>query len=108
MGKGLSVESQGKFLQEIAAEVQLGEVREGGEGGYVGNLGKRREGVGRRSYSPYSQPLFFPCCQTNTDRLTVTCCEEQSFASEILHKVPTCEATSSTKQFLSIIVAMVS
>ena len=105
MGKGLSVESQGKFLQEIAAEVQLGEVREGGEGGYVGNLGKRREGVGRRSYS---QPLLSPCCQTNTDRLTVTCCEEQNFASEILHKVPTCEATSSTKQFLSIIVAMVS
>ena len=42
MGEGFSVKSQGKLLQEIAAEVQLGEVREGGEGGDVGNLGKRR------------------------------------------------------------------
>ena len=40
MGEDFSVESQGKLLQEIAAEVQLGEVREGGEGGDVGNLGK--------------------------------------------------------------------
>ena len=77
MGKGLSVESQGKFLQEIAAEVQLGEVREDGEGGYVGNLGRRRGeeekggGEGRRggrSYSPNSQPLLpLAVRQTQTD-----------------------------------------
>ena len=46
MGEGFSVKSQGKLLQEIAAEVQLGEVREGGEGRDVGNLGKRRGGGG--------------------------------------------------------------
>lgn len=79
MGKGLSVESQGKFLQEIAAEVQLGEVREDGEGGYVGNLGKRRGGgrVGRGLIHLIHSHCLPLACQTNTDRLTVTCCEDQ-------------------------------
>ena len=68
MGEDFSVESQGKLLQEIAAEVQLGEVREGGEGGDVGNLGK---GGGLSC----SQPLIFPCCTSHqadmqTDRDT--------------------------------------
>lgn len=68
MGKGLSVESQGKFLQEIAAEVQLGEVREDGEGGYVGNLGRRGGGEGEgHIHQIHSHCFPLAVRQTQTD-----------------------------------------
>ena len=93
MGEDFSVESQGKFLQEIAAEVQLGEVREGGEGGDVGNLGKRRGGEGEgavifttisllshqtdRQLDRQTDRRADRQTDTQTDRQTHTCYEDQ-------------------------------